>query len=1273
MTRQNSAPEPLDSFINKLGNPLAEDDLELTGEEIADILWLGLKLQEFGFDSEKQGITEDEQTDSSDDEIDEPETTSSKNTRVDTSNSIEKSPESKKTKISDLPSPKAPIYSLSSSYSPQDNFGNSSSNLSIKIPDPQSLKDPLDLIKSLRLLMQRVPSGRKGKLDEEATVKRIVDEENWVPVLEDELEPWLDLALVIDESQSMLIWNHYIEDLIRLFKQYGMFRELTIWGIKLEKTKDKNGRTQETRQFIARNGSNSRNAQPEELLDATRRRLILIASDCVADLWRKGIIFPTLQTWTAKQQVAILQMLPRVMWRKSALGLGMLVNFSNSRLGVANKELTPSKKPPFLDEEITLTHIPILSLDKEPTFEIETENRQRLFKWTEMLLGKRDSLVSGYLLPPELQIEDFPALEEEQKAIDNQTTEQRIARFRRMTSPMGRKLASLLAAAPVIRLPIVRLIQESMLPQSDRAQLAEVFLGGLLKPKAGFELDINTDPETVEYEFIDSKIRDIFVEEAPISDSIDVVNAVSRLIAEQIGVSMSNFMAMLKGKQNAHDKQQEDTIKPFAEVTARVLQKLGGNYAELANELISSQPHRESISPEIAEEQITLIHSLSSHSNVVRRIAFTPDGKYLVSGSNDCTIRIWDWASKRLVNVLKGHEERVKCIQVSENSQLIVSGSADNTIKIWNIETGQCIRTIKTSDNHRTVLNAVVINFQQNLIITGSSSGKIKLWNWHTGERIDIGDASYSGIRSLAISSDGKILVSGSEHATIKVWHLDKGLQKPHHIILNAHMSNILSLEIYSQTLVSGGKDNAIKIWDLTSNQHKPNKILDGHEGSIRDLAISPDGTRIVSASMDSTIKIWNLENGEILKTLTEHSGGVRAVNINSDGNVLATGAADNTIKIWNISSVRQNKTADDDILGKLLAKRNLLAECNKTKLYSLLTNEPWKIPFDGFVISSDLEGGLASSFRKFIGENEFARLKAIRDNKLNERKNPKVTLDSPVIFYLPSSVNNLLNTKNNYTQESFIICATISSPKPTVKNTEIAVNAIIRLVTKHKLKRLVIPLLGTGGKKLPIRQVAETMLSAINKTLKSLFPNLLEEITLVNNLESTIVEINQVAKKFQNQNFNYSKLANLLNSGKWKEADEETANLFLQAVEKTTGSLNNNELERLSCEDLNTIDQLWRKYSNGHFGFTIQSDIWLEVGGQPGEHDDKIYQKFGERVGWYESEKQEWYGNLRFNLQAPKGHLPFVGIKTGGVLDNQSVSYFAQKLIDCQEKKSRF
>ena len=274
MTKQDSEPNQLDKLIKKLATSLPE--LELTGKDIADILWLNLKLQEFGFESKKGEVTEDNPTDSSNDETDEPKKPSSKNIQVDISDSVKEHKEPRKPKISDLPPPKAQIYSSPTSYLQQDSLGIiSKSSLSIKIPDPPSLRDPLDLIKSLRLLMQRVPSGRKEKLAEEATVKRIVDEQIWLPVLEDELEPWLDLALVIDESQSMLIWSHYLEDLKRLFKQYGIFRELTIWGIKLEQTENKNQKTQ----FIARNGSNSRNADPYELLDTTRRRLILIASD----------------------------------------------------------------------------------------------------------------------------------------------------------------------------------------------------------------------------------------------------------------------------------------------------------------------------------------------------------------------------------------------------------------------------------------------------------------------------------------------------------------------------------------------------------------------------------------------------------------------------------------------------------------------------------------------------------------------------------------------------------------------------------------------------------------------------------------------------------------------------------------------------------------------------------------------------------------------------------------------------------------------------------
>jgi hypothetical protein len=301
-------------------------------------------------------------------------------------------------------------------------------------------------------------------------------------------------------------------------------------------------------------------------------------------------MFPVLKMWTEKQPLTILQMLPEWMWRRTALDLGTAVGFKSSIMGVANQQLSlhkPLRRSRSIGFKVEdRSKIPVITLDWD-----------KAAQWSQMLIGKADALVPGYLLPPELEIEEDISssfLEKEDGTVSDLDAAEIVKRFRMTTSPLGRELAGLLAASPVINLPVVRLIQESLLPKSNQVQVAEVFLGGLLRPQSvsleklqNQESEIKTilNPDSVEYEFIQSEIRDIFLDDAPISDSIDVVNAVSRYVAEQLGVSLSEFMAVLKAPQQAQEEQREDIIKPFAQITARVLRKLGGQYVQFAEDL----------------------------------------------------------------------------------------------------------------------------------------------------------------------------------------------------------------------------------------------------------------------------------------------------------------------------------------------------------------------------------------------------------------------------------------------------------------------------------------------------------------------------------------------------------------------------------------------------------------------------------------------------------------------------------------------------------------
>ncbi len=130
-----------------------------------------------------------------------------------------------------------------------------------------------------------------------------------------------------------------------------------------------------------------------------------------------------------------------------------------------------------------------------------------------------------------------------------------------------------------------------------------------------------------------------------------------------------------------------------------------------------------------------------------------------------------------------------------------------------------------------------------------------------------------------------------------------------------------------------------------------------------------------------------------------------------------------------------------------------------------------------------------------------------------------------------------------------------------------------------------------------------------------------------------------------------YTQLRDLLAAQKWKWADKETTRVMLKAAgREERGFLYDKDIEKFPCADLRTIDQLWVRYSNGRFGFSVQKRIWESVGGQPERFwDYEIYKKFGDRVGW--RVKDGWilstYRRI-FSLNAPEGHLPWWGGRWG-------------------------
>ncbi|MEG3987075.1 AAA-like domain-containing protein, partial [Microcoleus sp. S28C3] len=296
------------------------------------------------------------------------------------------------------------------------------------------------------------------------------------------------------------------------------------------------------------------------------------------------------------------------------------------------------------------------------------------------------------------------------------------------------------------------------------------------------------------------------------------------------------------------------------------------------------------------------IATLTGHSNSVYSVVFSPDGKTLASGSDDNTIKLWNLESQKPITTLSGHSNSVYSVAFSPDGKTLASASSDNTITLWNLESQKPIATLT---EHRAPVNSVAFS-PDGLTLASASDNTITLWNLESQKPIATLTEHLTPVRSVAFSPDGKTLASASNDNTIKLWNLES--QKPIST-LTEHSSSVYSVAFSPDglTLASASNDNTIKLWNLESQ--KPIATLTGHSNSVSSVAFSPDGLTLASASFDNTIKLWNLESQKPITTLTGHSNSVLSVAFSPDGLTLASASSDKTIKLWHLESQKSIAT----------------------------------------------------------------------------------------------------------------------------------------------------------------------------------------------------------------------------------------------------------------------------------------------------------------------------------------------------------------------------
>jgi WD40 repeat protein/DNA-binding MarR family transcriptional regulator len=297
----------------------------------------------------------------------------------------------------------------------------------------------------------------------------------------------------------------------------------------------------------------------------------------------------------------------------------------------------------------------------------------------------------------------------------------------------------------------------------------------------------------------------------------------------------------------------------------------------------------------------------------IRSLTWSPDGSMFASGSDDGTIKIWDAETGECLRIMQGHQSLIWSVAWHPDGKILASGSDDQTIRLWDRETGQCLKTWSIAGCQ---VGCVAWSPDGTMLASVSADAQIRLWAGETGQQIRSMAGHNTWIYSLAWSPDGTVLASGSGDRTVKLWNPITGTCLR---TLQGHQEPIwgISWSNDGNAIASGSLDQMVRLWNPQTGQCR--HTFRGYTNAIRTVAWSPDGKFLTSPSTDNTVRVWKVETGQCLKTLTGHHGWVlsaawnplsrSAGNVKGAAGLVASSGRDSTIKIWDVQTGRCLRT----------------------------------------------------------------------------------------------------------------------------------------------------------------------------------------------------------------------------------------------------------------------------------------------------------------------------------------------------------------------------
>ncbi|CCU99069.1 unnamed protein product [Malassezia sympodialis ATCC 42132] len=260
--------------------------------------------------------------------------------------------------------------------------------------------------------------------------------------------------------------------------------------------------------------------------------------------------------------------------------------------------------------------------------------------------------------------------------------------------------------------------------------------------------------------------------------------------------------------------------------------------------------------------------ALRGHTQNVKCLRFVgEDGRKLVSGSSDCTVRLWDTETGGCDAILEGHGSRVWDVDATRNGALLASASSDATVRIWSTESKLPQLTLRGGFGD---VYCCRFSPSQHQLVTGGYDKLIRLYDLNNGTAVRMFPGHQLGVSSAVFSPQGSLVITGAKDTSVRFWDTLSGTCVRS---LPGHLGEVTSVEMSDDgmQLLTSSKDNSHRLWDM--RMLRPLQRFKGHQNTSKNFirCAFAHPSLIVSGSEDGLVYMWGQENSRVLQTLEGH------------------------------------------------------------------------------------------------------------------------------------------------------------------------------------------------------------------------------------------------------------------------------------------------------------------------------------------------------------------------------------------------------------------